>query len=69
MKMKTLHRTIQGEDACRANLRPHCSPAPAERKAVSAVLSEQGHRQGHALSGGLALLVLAQIAAALARTN
>jgi hypothetical protein len=67
--MKGQHRTIQGEDAKRANLRMHCWPAPTTWKAVSAVLSEQGHRQGHDPSGGLALLALAHIAAALARAN
>jgi hypothetical protein len=67
--MKAQHQTLQGEDACRANLRPHCSPVPAERKAVSAVLSERGHQQGRDPSGGLALLVQAQITATLARAN
>jgi hypothetical protein len=67
--MTIQYRTIQGEDAYQANLRMHCCPAPAKRKAVSAVLSKQGHRQGHDPSGGLALLILANIAAALARTN
>jgi hypothetical protein len=69
MKMKAQHQTLQGEDAYRANLRPHCSPAPAERKVDSAVLSEHDHQQAHDPCGGFALLVQAQIAAALARTT
>jgi len=67
--MKAQHETLQGEEACRANLRPHCSSAPTERKAVSAVLSEHGHRQERDPCGVLVLLVLAQIVAAPGRTN
>jgi len=67
--MTIQYRTIQGEDAYRANLRMPCFPASAKWNAVSAVPSEHGHRQGHDPSGCLALLALAHIAAALARTN
>ncbi len=67
--MKAQLRMPQGEDVYRANLRLHCCLAPAKRKAILARLSEHGHQQGHGPSIGLTLLVLAQIAAALARTN
>jgi hypothetical protein len=67
--MKTQRRTIHSEDACRANVRPQCCAVQANRKAVSAVPSEQGYRQGHGPFGGPPLLILALIASALARTN
>jgi hypothetical protein len=63
------HRTIHGEDAYRVNVRLHCCAVQVKRKAISVVLSEHGHRQGHFPSGSLVLLVLRHIAAALARTN
>jgi hypothetical protein len=67
--MNTKHRTLQGENACRAKSRLHCSPALVKRKAVSTVLSENSHQQRRDPSGSLALLVQAHIAAALARAN
>jgi len=67
--MKGQHHTLQGEDTYKANLRTHRRPAPAKRKAVSAVPSEHAHEQEHDLFGGLALLVPERIAAVSARTK
>jgi hypothetical protein len=67
--MKAQHQTLQVVDAYRANLQLQCCAVAAKWKAVSAVLSGHGHRQGHDPSGGLALLVQAQITAALARAS
>lgn len=66
--MKAQHRTLQGEDDYRTNLRLHFCLAPAKRIAVLAVLSEHGHYQGLDPFGVPALLVLAQIVAS-ARTS
>jgi hypothetical protein len=63
------HRTIHGEGTYRVNIQLHCCVVQVKRKAISAVLSGYGHKQVRDPSGGLALLVLAHIAAALARTN